>query len=58
MQDEEKTIDVGEANEQESTIDLDAPAVEESVKEEIQVEEIPVDGANPRERRQLDKVIG
>ena len=43
MLDEEKTIDVGEANEQETTIDLDAPAAQESVKEEIHVEEIPAD---------------
>ena len=38
MLDEEKNIDVGEADEQETTIDLDAPAVE-PVEEEIQVEE-------------------
>ena len=42
MQDEEKIIDVGEANEEETTIDLDAPATE-PVKEEIQVEEAPAD---------------
>ena len=38
MQDEEKTIDVGEADEQETTIDLDAPAAA-PIEEEIQVEE-------------------
>ena len=42
MQDEEKIIDVGEANEEETTIDLDAPATE-PVKEEIQVEEAPAE---------------
>ena len=57
MQDEEKTIDVGEANEQETTIDLDAPAVEESVKEEIQVEEIPVD-EKPSETKTEKEELG
>jgi len=57
MQDEEKTIDVGEANEQETTIDLDAPAVEESVKEEIQVEEIPVD-EKPSEAKTEKEELG
>jgi hypothetical protein len=39
MQDEEKIIDVGEDNEQETEIDLEAPAAE-PIKEEIQVEEV------------------
>jgi len=57
MQDEEKTIDVGEANEQETTIDLDAPAVEESVKEEIQVEEISAD-EKPSETKTEKEELG
>ena len=40
MLDEEKNIDVGEANEEATTIDLDAPAVEPVKEEEIQVEEV------------------
>ena len=47
MQDEEKTIDVGEADEQEQEIDLDAPTPEQSLEEEqVDVEETkdqPVD---------------
>ena len=44
MQDEEKTIDVGEANEEAQEIDLDAPAPEQSLEEEqIDVEEISED---------------
>jgi len=39
MQDEEKTVDVGEANEQETEIDLEATPVEETPAEEIVVEE-------------------
>jgi len=35
MQDEEKTIDVGEANEEAQEIDLDAPTPEQSLEEEI-----------------------
>ena len=57
MQDEEKTIDVGEANEEATTIDLDAPAVEESVKEEIQVEEIPAD-EKPSEAKTEKEELG
>ena len=46
MQDEEKTIDVGEANEEAQEIDLDAPAPEQSLEEEqIDVEEISEDSA-------------
>jgi len=41
MQDEEKTIDVGEADEQEQEIDLDAVAPEQSLEEEkIDVEQV------------------
>ena len=40
MLDEEKNIDVGEANEEATTIDLDAPASEPIKEEEIQVEEV------------------
>ena len=39
MQDETK-IDVGEANEQEQEIDLDAPTPEQSLEEEINVEQV------------------
>ena len=46
MQDEDKTIDVGEANEEAQEIDLDAPAPEQSLEEEqIDVEEISEDSA-------------
>ena len=40
MQDEEKNIDVGEADEQEQEIDLDATAPEQSLEEEINVEQV------------------
>ena len=44
MQDEEKTIDVGEANEEAQEIDLDAPAPEQSLEEEqIDVEQTSED---------------
>ena len=44
MQDEDKTIDVGEANEEAQEIDLDAPAPEQSLEEEqIDVEQISED---------------
>ena len=39
MQDENK-IDVGDTDEQATEIDLDAPAPEQSLEEEIQVEEV------------------
>ena len=39
MQDENK-IDVGDTDEQATEIDLDAPAPEQSLEEEIQVEQI------------------
>ena len=48
MQDEEKTIDVGEAAEQEQEIDLDAPAPEQSLEEEkIDVEQVSEDSSQP-----------
>jgi len=55
MQDEEKTIDVGEADEQAQEIDLDAPTPEQSLEEEqVDVEETkdqPVDApAEPNEQ--------
>ncbi|MDC1302875.1 hypothetical protein N8Y98_02880 [Pelagibacterales bacterium] len=44
MQDEDKTIDVGEANEEAQEIDLDAPAPEQSLEEEqIDVEQVSED---------------
>ena len=46
MQDEEKIIDVGEADEQEQEIDLDAPAPEQSLEEEkIDVEQVSEDNS-------------
>ena len=47
MQEEEKTVDVGEADETETTIDLDAPAPEQSLEEQIDVEEIKEDDIQP-----------
>ena len=45
---EEKTIDVGDADEQEQEIDLDAPAPEQSLEEEkIDVEEVTEDTSQP-----------
>jgi hypothetical protein len=43
MQDDEKIIDVGEADEQETEIDLEAAPVEEAPAEEIVVEETKED---------------
>ena len=37
---EEKTVDIGDESEQSQEIDLDAPAPEQSLEEEIQVEEV------------------
>ena len=46
MQDEEKTIDVGEADEQAQEIDLDAPAPEQSLEEEqVDVEQVSEDNS-------------
>ena len=48
MQDEEKTIDVGEAAEQEQEIDLEAPAPEQSLEEDIiDVEQVSEDNSQP-----------
>jgi len=48
MQEEEKTIDVGEADEQAQEIDLDAVAPEQSLEEEkIDVEQTTEDSAQP-----------
>jgi hypothetical protein len=38
MQEEEKTVDIGDENEQAQEIDLDAPAPEQSLEEEVHVE--------------------
>ena len=40
MQEEQKTVDIGDENEEAQEIDLDAPAPEQSLEEEIQVEQI------------------
>ena len=40
MQEEEKTVDIGDENEQAQEIDLDAPAPEQSLEEEIHVERV------------------
>jgi hypothetical protein len=40
MQEEEKTVDIGDENEQAQEIDLDAPAPEQSLEEEIHVEKV------------------
>ena len=40
MQEEEKTVDIGDENEEAQEIDLDAPAPEQSLEEEIEVEEV------------------
>jgi len=47
MQDEEKTIDVGEANEEAQEIDLDATTPEQSLEEQIDVEQISEDDSKP-----------
>ena len=43
MQDEEYNIDVGEADEQETEIDLEATAPEQSLEEEVEVEKVADD---------------
>ena len=43
MQEEEKTVDIGDENEQAQEIDLDAPAPEQSLEEEIKVEQVEDD---------------
>ena len=40
MQEEEKTVDIGDENEEAQEIDLDAPAPEQSLEEEIHVEKV------------------
>ena len=40
MQEEEKTVDIGDENEEAQEIDLDAPAPEQSLEEEINVETV------------------
>ncbi len=57
MQDEEKIIDVGEADEQETEIDLEATPVEETPAEEIVVEETkeesPVEATEEKPKDEL-----
>jgi hypothetical protein len=57
MLDEEKTIDVGEADEQEQEIDLDATPVEETPAEEVVVEETkeetPVEATEEKPKDEL-----
>ena len=40
MQEEQKTVDIGDENEEAQEIDLDAPAPEQSLEEEIHVERV------------------
>ena len=40
MQEEQKTVDIGDENEEAQEIDLDAPAPEQSLEEEIHVEKV------------------
>ena len=47
MLEDDLKIDVGEADEQTTEIDLDAPAPEQSLEEEIQVEEVSEDSSQP-----------
>ena len=47
MPDESLKIDVGDTDEQETEIDLDAPAPEQSLEEEITVEEVNEDNSQP-----------
>ena len=47
MLEDDLKIDVGEADEQTTEIDLDAPAPEQSLEEEIQVEEVSEDNSQP-----------
>ena len=48
MQEEEKTVDVGEGDEQAQEIDLDAVAPEQSLEEEkIDVEQVTEDSTQP-----------
>ncbi len=53
---EDKIIDVGEADEQETTIDLDAPAPEQSLEEEIEVEQVEESSA-AEEAEQPEKKV-
>ena len=55
MLDEEKNIDVGEANEEATTIDLDAPAAEPVKEEEIQVEEVAAEAPETETEAKTEK---
>jgi len=55
MQDEEKIVDVGEDNEQETEIDLDAPTPEQSLEEEqVEVEQTTSEEATAKPDEQAD----
>ena len=56
MLDEEKNIDVGEADEQETTIDLDAPAAEPVKEEEIQVEEVAAEAPEAEAKTEKEEL--
>ena len=63
MQDDDLKIDVGEADEQEQEIDLDAKPVEEKVEEQIEVqqeeqkEEAPVENKKADNKNRLLKIF-
>ena len=55
MQDEEKIVDVGEDNEQETEIDLDAPTPEQALEEEqVEVEQTTSEEATAKPDEQAD----
>ena len=56
MLDEEKNIDVGEANEEATTIDLDAPAAEPVKEEEIQVEEVAAEAPEAEAKTEKEEL--
>jgi len=56
MLDEEKNIDVGEANEEATTIDLDAPAAEPVKEEEIQVEEVAAEAPETEAKTEKEEL--
>jgi len=56
MLDEEKNIDVGEANEEATTIDLDAPAAEPIKEEEIQVEEVAAEAPEAEAKTEKEEL--
>ena len=56
MLDEEKNIDVGEANEEATIIDLDAPAAEPVKEEEIQVEEVAAEAPEAEAKTEKEEL--